>query len=172
MNPVFVRAEFDDPSLTAFLQAHLDDMAPTAPRESRHALTLPELGRPSVRLWVARHRDEVVATGALARLQPGHEELKSMRTAPHLRGRGIARALLDHLIRDATGRGISRISLETGSMEFFAAARRLYAGAGFVECSPFGDYSDDPNSAFMTLVLRGPGAVDSGVSGAPGRIEA
>lgn len=172
MNPVFERADFDDPSLAAFLQAHLDDIAPTAPKESRHALDLSELGMPSVRLWVARHRAEVVATGALARLEPGHEELKSMRTVPHLRGRGIARALLDHLIRDATGRGISRISLETGSMDFFAPARRLYAGAGFVECPPFGDYSDDPNSAFMTLLLRDPGAVDSGVSGTPGRIEA
>ena len=45
------------------------------------------------------------------------------------------------------------MSLETGSMAFFEPARALYAKAGFVPCGPFGTYVDDPNSAFMTLVL-------------------
>lgn len=107
----------------------------------------------SVRLWVVRHRGEVVATGALAQHEPGHEELKSMHTAPYLRGQGVAYTLLDHLIQDAKSRGVTQISLETGSMEFFAPARRLYVRAGFVVCRPFGDYPDDPNSTFMTLSL-------------------
>ncbi|WP_228122187.1 GNAT family N-acetyltransferase [Saccharothrix syringae] len=103
--PHVERADFTDPRLKEFLQAHLDDMAPTAPAESRHALDLAGLQDPSVRLWVVRDGGEIIGTGALAALEPGHEELKSMRTAPARRGQGIARLLLDHLIRDAGGAG-------------------------------------------------------------------
>lgn len=46
-----------------------------------------------------------------------------------------------------------RVSLETGSMDFFAPARRLYAAAGFAPCAPFGAYRADPNSVFMTRTL-------------------
>jgi putative acetyltransferase len=147
------RADFADRSLGAFLRAHLDDLAPTAPVESRHALDLDELQRPDVRLWVALLDAEIVGTAALAALEPGHDELKSMRTDPKRRGRGIGTRILEYLVEDARARGISRISLETGTMEFFAPARALYAKAGFVVCAPFGSYTDDPNSVFMTRTV-------------------
>lgn len=76
-----------------------------------------------------------------------------MRTDPVRRGIGVATRLLDHLLDDARARDIQRISLETGSMEFFAPARALYAKAGFVPCLPFGSYGLDHNSAYMTLRL-------------------
>jgi putative acetyltransferase len=148
------RADFGDPRLGAFMQDHLADLAPTAPAESQHALSLAELRKPSVRLWVAIDRDDLVGTGALSSLSPTHEELKSMRTDPGRRRSGIARRMLDHLIDDARERGIHEISLETGSMDFFAPARALYASAGFRICGPFGSYSDDPNSTFMTMTMR------------------
>jgi putative acetyltransferase len=147
------RADFGRPDLADFLQAHLDDLAPTAPAESRHALDLDRLRSSDVRLWVAYDGDEMVGTGALARLIEGHEELKSMRTAPSRRREGIARLMLDHLLHDAMRRGVFRVSLETGSMSFFAPARALYEQAGFTYCGPFGKYVDDPNSVFMTLVI-------------------
>ncbi|WP_409185377.1 GNAT family N-acetyltransferase [Amycolatopsis sp. VS8301801F10] len=144
------RADFANPRLRAFLQAHLDDLAPTAPPESRHALDLAALQRPDVRLWTVQDGEHIVGTAALAALEPRHEELKSMRTDPARRGEGIARTLLDHLLQDAKNRGIERISLETGSMEFFAPARALYTRAGFTPCAPFGSYRDDPNSTYLT----------------------
>ncbi len=147
------RADFADPALAAFLQAHLDELEPTAPAESRHALDLAGLQRPGVRMWVARSGGHLVGTSALAGLEAGHEELKSMRTAPARRGQGIASGLLGHLVADARGRGIRRISLETGSGAFFAPARALYAKSGFAPCPRFGAYVDDPNSTFMTLAL-------------------
>jgi putative acetyltransferase len=147
------RADFTDPRLGAFLQAHLDDIAPTAPAESRHALDLRGLQAPAVRLWVASIDKEIVGTGALADLEPGHEELKSMRTDPQRRGQGIASRILEYLLQNARGRAVRRISLETGSMAFFAPARSLYAKAGFVLCPPFGGYTNDPNSVFMTKIL-------------------
>jgi putative acetyltransferase len=147
------RADFGDPRLAAFLQAHLDDMEPTAPPESRHALDLTALQADGVRLWVGTVGDDLVATAALAALAGRHEELKSMRTDPALRGRGLASRMLAHVLDDARSRGVARVSLETGSMVFFEPARRFYARAGFVACPPFGSYVDDPNSTFMTLDL-------------------
>lgn len=128
-------------------------MEPTAPPESRHALDLTSLQAPGVRLWVGHHEGHLVATIALAELGEGHEELKSMRTAPHLRGQGVASRLLGHALDDARSRGVERVSLETGSMEFFAAARALYRKNGFTDSPPFGSYQDDPNSVFLTLEL-------------------
>jgi putative acetyltransferase len=148
------RADFADPALAAFLQAHLDDMEPTAPPESRHALDLDALQGDHVRLWVARDGDAIVGTAALAHVEAAHEELKSMRTDPALRGTGIASRLLAHLLEDARSRGVERVSLETGSMDFFVPARRFYARAGFVPCAPFGSYVDDPLSTFMTRATR------------------
>ena len=146
-------AGFDDPALAQFLQAHLDDLEPTAPPESHHALDLESHRLPGFRLWVAVDGG-IVGTGALAEIEPGHAEIKSMRTDPACRGRGVARLLLNHLMDDAQSRGVHRISLETGSMDFFAPARALYSSAGFVTCSPFGAYADDPHSAFMTIDLQ------------------
>lgn len=152
---MITRADFDDPDLAAFLQAHLDDMEPTAPPESQHALDIDELNKPTVRLWVAHLDGVLVGTAALAALVSRHEELKCMRTDPARRGSGIASALLLHLLDDARSRAVERISLETGSMAFFDAARALYRKHGFVECAPFGGYVEDPNSTFMTLSLDG-----------------
>ncbi len=159
------RADFADPELVAFLRAHLDDLAPTAPPSSQHALDLAGLQRPGVRLWVARVPEALVGTVGLAPVEPGHEELKSMRTDPERRGLGIASAMLRHALADASARGVERVSLETGSQPFFAPARALYAKHGFVECAPFGAYALDPHSTFMTLVLEpssGAGAREQG----------
>lgn len=149
------RADFKDPGLAAFLNGQLDELAPTAPAESRHALTLSRLQASDVRLWVAHHGpdQEIVGTAALATLEPGHEELKSMRTSPRRRGQGVATRMLEHLLHDARARGVRQIYLETGSMDFFARARALYAKAGFVNCAPFGAYREDPNSVFMVKQL-------------------
>lgn len=147
------RADFADPRLAAFLQDHLDDMEPTAPPESRHALDLSALTAPHVRMWVATDDHGIVGTAALARLDDAHEELKSMRTAPRVRGSGVATRMLAHVLDDARRRGVRRVSLETGSMAFFEPARAFYAKAGFTPCRPFGTYVEDPHSTFMTLGL-------------------
>ena len=142
------------PDLEAFLAAHLLDMESTAPPESRHAFDMTRLLAPDVRLFAARDRDdELVGTGALAALEPGHEELKSMRTAPWMRGRGIGSAILTALLADARARQVSRVSLETGASDYFWTAHRLYTKAGFDECEPFGSYAEDPHSLFLSRRL-------------------
>ncbi|WP_110241786.1 GNAT family N-acetyltransferase [Nocardioides gilvus] len=153
MLPRIRRADFADPLLADFLGAHLAELAPTAPAESRHALDLGGLQAPGVRLWVAHDDTGIVGTAALAPLAPGHEELKSMRTEPRRRGQGLATQFLAHVLGDARARGVEWVWLETGSMDFFAPARALYSKAGFIQCQPFGHYTEDPNSVFMALAL-------------------
>jgi putative acetyltransferase len=57
------------------------------------------------------------------------------------------------LIGEARNRGYQRLGVETGSLEAFVPAQRLYESFGFTYCGPFADYAPDPNSVFMTLVL-------------------
>jgi len=61
--------------------------------------------------------------------------------------------MLRHIIATARASRMSRLSLETGSWDYFQPARALYKSHGFVECPSFGDYVPDPNSVFMSLNL-------------------
>jgi putative acetyltransferase len=141
------------PAVIALLQAHLDWMHRISPPESVHALDLEALRRPDITFWTLWDGEALAGCGALRELAQGQGEVKSMRTAQtHLR-RGVAARMLDHLVAEARRRGYGRLSLETGSMAYFAPARALYARAGFTPCAPFGDYVDDPNSVFMTRTL-------------------
>ena len=106
-----------------------------------------------VEFYALRVDGQLLAVGALKRLDDGHAEVKSMHTAEAARRRGLGRAMLDHLLAVARGRGFRRVSLETGSMAAFAPARSLYASAGFSLCAPFGQYAESENKTFMTLPL-------------------
>ena len=151
-----MRIELDDlrrPAIHALLDEHLAQMRATSPPESVHALDLDRLRAPSITFWSIWDGDTLLGCGALKQLDPLHGEIKSMRTPQQQRRRGAGRAMLNHLIAEARRRGYCRLSLETGSQPAFAAARALYRSAGFVDCAPFADYTDDPNSAYMTLAL-------------------
>ncbi|MGY2876727.1 putative acetyltransferase [Marmoricola sp. URHA0025 HA25] len=141
------------PDVVSLLAEHLADMHATSPAESVHALDVAGLLSPDITFWTVRRDGVLLGSGALKELDTGHGEVKSMRTTTAARGSGVATAMLRHLLETATGRGYTRVSLETGSQEFFEPARRLYARHGFTPCGPFGDYVDDPHSAFFTLAL-------------------
>ena len=148
--------------IAALLREHLEEMAAHSPPESTHALDLDGLRGDDVTVWTVWEGGTLLGCGALKELDPAHGEIKSMRTAPDQRRRGVAARLLEHLIAEARRRGYSRLSLETGSMAHFAPARALYGRFGFHECAPFGGYAEDPNSVFMTLDLAAAdGAADS-----------
>ncbi|WP_244550800.1 GNAT family N-acetyltransferase [Bradyrhizobium sp. Rc3b] len=88
-------------------------------------------------MWSVREGDDVVGIGALKELGNGGAEVKSMRTHPdHLR-RGVAALLLDHIVREAKARGLTRLSLETGSGPAFEPALALYRKRGFVNGEAF-----------------------------------
>src|SRR5215213_3758156 len=146
-----------DPPVRELLERHLAFARSTTPLEDVHALEVDALAEPDVTFFSYRADGQVLGVAALKHLDDEHAEIKSMHTAETARGRGVGRALVDHLLAVARERGYCTVSLETGSGPAFVPARALYASAGFVPCGPFGDYSASPNSAYMTLWLDGSG---------------
>ena len=139
--------------IRALLAEHLHQMHQISPPESVHALDLDALLRPEITFWTAWSGGELLGCGALKELSRVHGEIKSMRTASAHRREGVARAMLQHIIAEARSRSYARLSLETGSMQAFEPARRLYESFGFAYCSPFADYAEDSNSVFLTRSL-------------------
>lgn len=142
------------PEVALLISEHTNSLAELSPPESTHALNLDKLRQPEITFWSAWEKGELLGCGALKDLGEQHGEIKSMRTSSaHLR-KGVARKILEHIIEEAKQRGFRRLSLETGSLDAFEPARRLYASFGFQYCEPFADYIPDPYSVFMTLELE------------------
>jgi len=142
------------PEIAKLLGDHLDDMAKHSPPESVHALDLEALRGPENTFWTVWDDSTLLACAALKELDPTHGEIKSMRTVPAHRGKGVASFMLEHIINEGHKRAYERLSLETGSMQAFAPARALYFQYGFEICQPFADYIEDPHSVFMSRQLK------------------
>ncbi len=145
--------DLSGPQIARFLDEHVQEMRAVTPLESKYALDLDGLRRPEITFWSVLDGDALVGCGALKRLDERHAELKSMRTAPARKRGGVATLLLEHIIGEARRMGFARLSLETGTDDFFLPARRLYEKFGFTYCEPFGDYRPSPYNTFMTLAL-------------------
>lgn len=156
--PVFriIAGGLDDPQVIHLLGVHLASARAQTAQDSAHALDLADLKSPDIRFWSAWEGSHLVAVGAMKRLSENHAEVKSMHTAESARRRGAGSAMLRHIIDDARRASIAKLSLETGSWDYFRPAVLLYKRHGFVECGPFADYRPDPNSIFMTLDLPAP----------------
>ncbi len=135
------------------LVLHLEGMRGSSPPGQSFALDLSGLQAPGVTVWSVWDEGRIAGIGALKLLGSGQGELKSMRTHPdHLR-RGVGAALLEHIIAEARGRGVTRLSLETGSGEAFEPALSLYRRRGFVNGPAFADYEASPFNQFLHLDL-------------------
>lgn len=143
----------DHPATAALLTAHLADMHASSPPDSVYALDLSGLATPDIAFFTAWDSDTLLGCGALRTLGTGDGEIKSMRTDPAARGRGVAQAILDYIIATARAAGITRLLLETGTGPMFDAAHRLYARNGFVPCPPFGDYVATDFNRFLSRPL-------------------
>lgn len=156
MNAPVLDIRVDDlrgPEIAELLETHLTQMRAISPPESVHALDLDALRAPEITFWTMWEEKQLVGCGALREIDPTHGEIKSMHTPKHLRGKGIARQMVRHILNEARARGYKRVSLETGGTEDFIAARTLYSGFGFETCPPFADYVLDDFSTCMTLKL-------------------
>ena len=145
--------DLSGPEIAAFLHEHVQEMRSITPLESKYALDLAGLRQPEITFWSVLDGATVVGCGAIKRLEPAHAELKSMRTSPARQRSGIASLLLAHILTEAKRMGYTRLSLETGSAEFFQPARKLYEKFGFAYCEPFADYRPGPHNVFMTREL-------------------
>ncbi len=142
-----------DPAIVALIAFHLEQAQLNFPAGFAYALKPDALLDPEISLFSLWEGDLLAGIGALRSLLTDHAEIKTMRTAPAFLGRGVGRAILNRLIEAARGRGIRRLSLETGTSPPFAAAHALYESAGFVDCAAFGGYRPSSHNRFMTLTL-------------------
>jgi putative acetyltransferase len=142
-----------EPDVQALLDRHLEFALGQTPPEHSFALDRDGLLDPAIDFFSYRKGGRLLGIGALRRIGPDHAEIKSMHTAAAARGRGVARAILAHLLAVARSQGVRRVSLETGTTPGFAAARALYRSAGFVPCGPFAGYRPSQDNMFMTMNL-------------------
>ncbi|CAN1495868.1 WecD Histone acetyltransferase HPA2 and related acetyltransferases [Caulobacteraceae bacterium] len=135
------------------LAIHLAGMQANTPAGHVFALDLSGLQTPDVTVWTVRDDGLLAGIGALRALDADSGEVKSMRTHPdHLR-KGVAAALLDHILDEAATRGYRRVSLETGVGESFEPALALYRKRGFTNGAAFGDYTASPFNQFLHLAF-------------------
>jgi len=149
-----IEGDLGDPRVVDLVHAHLSRARAETAEGSAHALDLGRLKAADISFWTIWDSGTLLGCGALKRLSAEHGEVKSMFTAPSLRRQGAGSAMLRHIIATARARAMSRLSLETGSWDYFRAAHAFYLSHGFVACEPFADYAPDPNSLFMSLDLR------------------
>jgi putative acetyltransferase len=154
MSLISIRAGgLDDPRVVALLHHHITTAAAQTEAGSAHALDVGGLSAPGVDFWTAWDGDELLGTGALKQLTHTHGEVKSMHTAQAARGQGVGDALLSQIIATARAKGMTRLSLETGSWNYFLPAHGLYRKHGFEACGPFEGYVEDRNSLFFTRAV-------------------
>ena len=149
-----IQGDFGDPRVADLLRIHLDSARRNTAPGSAHALDAAGLQSSDISFWTIWDDETLLGFGALKLLSADHGEVKSMHTAQSMRRRGAGKAMLRHIITMARASGMSRLSLETGSWEYFRPAQAFYRSHGFVECEPFADYVLDPNSVYMSLDLR------------------
>ena len=145
--------DLSSPAVRGLVREHLQAMAQHSPPESVHALGLDALRKPDITFWSVWQDAELAGCGALKELDALHGEIKSMRTASAYLQKGVAAALVRHILQEARRRSYRRLSLETGAMDAFAPARQLYTRFGFRPCGPFAQYVEDRHSIFMTIDL-------------------
>jgi len=148
-----VLGDFDDRRVVDLLAFHRRTMHAQTPKGSAHALDLKGLRTPEIGFWTVWEGENLVGMGALKDLGDGTGEVKSMRTVDEAQRKGIATAMLRHIVAAARAKGMQRLYLETGAFALFAPAVSLYRRHGFVDCPPFASYRPDPNSLFLTLAL-------------------
>ena len=147
------RGTLSDERILELLRYHFKTCHEVTPPGSAHVFDVPRLAAPGLAFWSAWEGEVLLGVGAMKPLDETHGEVKSMHTAEAAQRRGLASALLRHIIATSRQRGLKRLNLETGSFGYFAPAVALYKSHGFEECPPFGDYKPDPNSVFLTLAL-------------------
>ncbi len=151
--------------VAALIATHLGLMRAVTPPESVYALDGAGLQAAGVTLFTARQAGALLGIAAIRAMDcaaggaagGAAGEVKSMHVRQAARGRGIGERLVAHLIAVARGRSYGWLYLETGPGAAHAAARRLYARQGFVDCGPFGDYRTGPDSGFMRCEIAGRG---------------
>jgi putative acetyltransferase len=148
-----IEGNFNKPEVNKLLISHFIELSSVSPADRGHVLDIPGLKNPSIKFWSLWENDQLIGCGALKFLDKEHGELKSIRVADSFRRKGNGFKVINHLINEAKELNIKKISLETGTGNFFTPARKLFDKCGFKVCEPFAHYKKDPNACYMSLLL-------------------
>ena len=148
-----IEGNFDNPEVHELLIKHFIELRSVSPEGSAHVLDIAGLKDPSIKFWSLWEESDLMGSGALKFLDAEHGEFKSIRVNDKFKNKGYSLKILNHLISEAKKLNIKRLSLETGSGEFFMPARKLFVKFGFKVCEPFSHYKDDINSVYMSMLI-------------------
>ena len=149
-----IENNFEDPRVNELLIKHFIELRSVSPGGSTHVLDITGLKDPSIKFWSLWENNELIGCGALKFLDINHGEFKSIRIADQFRGKGLGINKINHLISEAKKLNIKKLSIETGSGNFFSPARKLFMKCGFTPCEPFAHYKKDINSCYYSLDLK------------------
>lgn len=121
------------------------------PPQSRHAFSVEKLIRQNVAFFVIRVDGNPAGCGGVKLFGADYGEVKRMFVRPAFRGKGLGKAMLDHIAQYTRGHGVSALRLETGIYQREAIG--LYESWGFARRAPFGDYQEDPLSIYYEREL-------------------
>ena len=148
-----IEGNFDNAEVHELLTKHFIELRAASPKGSVHVLDIPGLKVSSIKFWSLWQDDKLMGCGALKFLDNEHGEFKSIRIHDDFRRVGNGINVINHLINEAKKLNIIKLSIETGSGDFFKPARKLFKLCGFEICGPFAHYKVDVNSVYLTKNL-------------------
>ena len=114
-----VENNFDHPKVNDLLKKHFIEIRSVSPEGSTHVLDIPGLKIPSIKFWSLWENEQIIGCGALKFLDENHGEFKSIRIADKFKQKGLGIKIINHLIKEAKELNVKKISVETGSGDFF-----------------------------------------------------
>mgnify|MGYP000882968506 FL=1 len=148
-----IEGNFDNSEVLELLNKHFIELRSVSPDGSAHVLDIEGLKDQNIKFWSLWEDNLLMGCGALKFLNKEHGEFKSIRLVDSFRKKGNGIKILKHLIFEAKKLNIKRISVETGTGDFFTPARKLFNKCGFKLCKPFAHYKEDPNSCYMSMLI-------------------
>ena len=148
-----IEGNFDNSEVLELLNKHFIELRAVSPEGSAHVLDIEGLKDQNIKFWSLWEDNLLMGCGALKFLNKEHGEFKSIRVEDRFRKKDNGIKILKHLIFEAKKLNIKRISIETGTGDFFTPARKLFNKCGFKLCKPFAHYKEDPNSCYMSMLI-------------------
>ena len=148
-----IEGNFDNSKVLELLNKHFIELRSVSPEGSAHVLDIEGLKDQNIKFWSLWEDSLLMGCGALKFLNKEHGEFKSIRVEDRFRKKDNGIKILKHLIFEAKKLNIKRISVETGTGDFFIPARKLFDKCGFKLCKPFAHYKEDLNSCYMSMLI-------------------
>src|SRR5262245_15124947 len=127
-----IQQRYPELDLTEFMGGRkYDDVRKKFPGEH-----IPPYGR----LYLALNDENVGGCIALAKLSDSVCEMRTLFVRPEFRGMGLARALVETILRDAREIGYDHMRLDT--LRFMDGAQTLYRSLGFYDIPPYMNVSE------------------------------